>query len=76
MPPYRIPRLDTDQPDAGSKRGREVIEEQVDPTNSVRHESSTCNCTNPMLHIAHVQPCNLHTRLQCEKSAKRVFFLS
>ncbi len=68
MPPYRIPRIDTDKPDAGSKRGREAIEKQVAPTKSVRYESSTSNCTNSMLHIAHVQPCNLHTRLQCDLS--------
>ena len=66
MPPYRIPRLDKDQPDAGSKRGREAVEEQKDPTNSVRYEWSTSNCTNNLLHNAHDLPCNLHTRLQCD----------
>ena len=66
MPPFRIPRLDKDQPDAGSKRGREAVEEQKDPTNSVRYEWSTSNCTNHLLHNAHDLPCNLHTRLQCD----------
>ena len=63
MPPFRIPRLDKNQPDAGSKRGREAVEEQKDPTNSVRYEWSTSNCTNHLLHNAHDLPCNLHTRL-------------
>ena len=68
MPPFRISKIPSAPPDAGSKRGREAVEEQQDPTNSVRYEWSTSNCTNLLLHNAHDQPCNQHTRLQCDLS--------
>ena len=68
MSGYRIPRVNANVPDAGSKRSREAIETQVVPAKSVRYESSPSICTSPMLHNAHAQPCYLHTRLQCDLS--------
>ena len=53
---------------AASWRRSIAIETQVVPAKSVRYESSPSICTSPMLHTAHVQPCYLHTRLQCDLS--------